>query len=410
MNPVSVVLHINIIFLVTLYRVWCHRLNIDMSNLKKNIWTIQLPKKSLLVVATLLFAACARPASHGDATTPNGLSDATLPEIHVIEKVSPEGPVVDAYDAEMLFNRATNALEKGDYVSAASQYQQLEREFPDSPHLESALYNLGICLDELGQYDEAVTTYHKLLTRFPDTEDLKNIWFRLAASLEALENWDELIAALESLENAGLPLTSIDRVEIRAKKGAALIESDKPGLAKFELEHAVRIFTRDESVSPTAPDYYYSMAQFKLAEITHAEMRRVTLPADDEALGDILEKKCQLLLDSQYLYTEVIRIGHPHWSAAAAYRTGALYRHLWEDMLDAKPPAELSEEEAQVYMEVLRKRIKILLRKAVKQWRRTMKFAERLSLDNAWVVQTQMDLKEIETVLEIEEQVGSDLP
>ncbi|MBN2527545.1 MAG: tetratricopeptide repeat protein [Deltaproteobacteria bacterium] len=334
----------------------------------------------------------------------------TLPQIHVVASPTPQGKPILAYDAHGLFEAAGDAMSTKDFVKAAELYQRLRDEFPQSNLLLPTLYNWGICLDEQGRHEEAVIAYRELLEKFPGSSDVKNTLFRLAASLEELEKWDEMVSSLETLEAHRDLLDPVDQVEIRAKKGAALLAADKPGLARIELEHAIRIFTRDNRVSPTAPDYYYAMAQFKLAELTHAEMRNVSLPVNDQALARALEHKCQLLLDAQYLYTQVIQTGHPHWSAAAAYSTGALYHHLWKDMLDAPAPNGLSAEEEGVYNEVLRKRIKILLQKAVKQWRRTMTFALRLNLDNAWVAQTQKDLREIETVLEIEQHVGADLP
>ncbi|MBN2718586.1 MAG: tetratricopeptide repeat protein [Deltaproteobacteria bacterium] len=362
------------------------------------------PLIALLPLMALWSTGCAhKHVSTEPAITP-------LPEIHVAAEKQNGGQVIDAYDAATLFERGNRLLGAERFADAIETYRRLENEFPRSPYLAPTLYNLGICLDKTGQYDAAVDTYQKLLRGFPDFNDVKNARFRLADSLEALARWDDLIGTLDTLSAQTPDLTPVDKVEIHAKKGAALIETNQPALAKIELEQAVRVFTRAEGVSPTAPDFYYSMAQFKLAELTHAQMRQVSLPADDKALEAILEKKCRLLLDAQYLYTQVIRIGHPHWCAAAAYRTGALYHHLWEDMLAAKPPTGLTDSEQEVYMEVLRKRITILLKKAVKQWRRTLAFAMRLNLDNAWIAQTRQDLKEIESVLEIEEQVGADLP
>jgi tetratricopeptide (TPR) repeat protein len=348
-------------------------------------------------------SSCARPH------TPDTTEVQRLREVHVVQLPEKQGHTIDAYDAIELFNRGNLALEAEKYNDAIILYLQLQREFPDTQFLAPALYNSGICFDRLGRYEDAVATYRRFIEKFPESDDMKDILFRLSESLEELARWEEMISVLDTLNGHNAQLTPVDRVEIRTRKGAALIELQRPGLARVELEHAIHIFTHDSSISQTAPDYYYAMAQFKLAELTHDEMHQLALPADDSALGEILEKKCQLLLDAQYLYTQVIRIGHPHWSGAAAYRTGALYHHLWQDMLSAPPPAALNETEQEMYTEVLRKRIKILLEKAVKQWRRTLKFARRLNLDSEWVIQTRRDLEEIEALLKIESQVGADL-
>jgi hypothetical protein len=78
-------------------------------------------------------------------------------------------------------------------------------------------------------------------------------------------------------------------------------------------------------------------------------------------------------------------------------------------MLAAPPPKNDTPEEADIYKEILRKRIKILLEKAVKQWRRTLKFASRLNLKNHWVESTRADLEKIESLLVIERHAGEDL-
>jgi hypothetical protein len=134
----------------------------------------------------------------------------------------------------------------------------------------------------------------------------------------------------------------------------------------------------------------------------HDEMRAVELPPDDAILGARLERKAELLLEAQRLYTNVIRIGDPHWAAAAAYRIGALYHHLWKDILAAPPPGDLDEEAREIYLKILRDRIRVLLEKAVLQWERTLKLGRRLRLDNEWVDSTTRDLEELRRELAIE--------
>ncbi|MBN2339916.1 MAG: tetratricopeptide repeat protein [Deltaproteobacteria bacterium] len=363
-------------------------------------------KKAHFLLIAVSAIGCT-PAPHTNGTAPIR----PLPPIHVVATPdSQNGMALDAFDAAELFSRAAANQREGNCDEAVVWYRKLQTEFPDAEELEPGYYNMGLCLNQLERHNEAAAAYRSLITAFPNSPDKQNAYFRLASSLEELEAWNEMVSTFNELQEQSEPLTALDEVEIYAKTGAALMRMSQPAQARIALENAVRIFTRDERISATAPDYYYSMAQFKLAELTHEEMRQVALPPDDTELAAILEKKCRLLLDSQYLYTKVIRIGHPHWSAAAAYRTGALYHHLWKDMLAAPAPAGLTEEEQGIYMEVLRKRIKVLLQKAVKQWKRTIAFAKRLELDNAWVLQTETDLREIEAVLEIEETIGADLP
>ncbi|MCP4196850.1 MAG: hypothetical protein GY762_06825 [Proteobacteria bacterium] len=122
-------------------------------------------------------------------------------------------------------------------------------------------------------------------------------------------------------------------------------------------------------------------------------MSEATLPADEALLGPALERKCQLLLDGQNEYTKTIRIAHPYWAAAAAYRIGNLYHILWEDMVSAPVPRDLNEEEQAIYSDLLKDRIQVLLTKATRQWKRTLKMARRLNLSNDWIEQTSRELE-----------------
>ena len=68
----------------------------------------------------------------------------------------------------------------------------------------------------------------------------------------------------------------------------------------------------------------------------------------------------------------------------------------------ADPPADLDEEAREIYLDILRERVRVLLEKAVLQWERTLKLAIRLGLDNEWIERTTRDLDKIREILVIE--------
>lgn len=328
--------------------------------------------------------------------------DAVLDPIHITAERDGERIVLDAYDAGGLFERAAAQLRRGRCDNAVEIYTRLIDEFTDSELVEPSLYNRGLCLDQLERYQEAASSYSELVERFPDSNDVTDALFRQAGSYEQLEAWDDAVAVFDRLLIERKDLRGIERVEALARKGSAEMQLDRHDAARLTLEEAVRTHRIGKGISPSDSVFHYSMAQFKLGELVHAEMRRVELPTDEEQLAELLEQKAQLLLDAQRLYTKVIRIGHAHWAAAAAYRIGALYHHLWADILSAPPPAELGEREQEIYFEILRERIRVLLKKAVVQWERTLKLAIRLGLDNEWIEKTTRDLKQIREILALE--------
>lgn len=312
---------------------------------------------------------------------------------------SPERIAVDGYDAAMLFNRGQAAYKRGDYKGAAEIYHQLYGEFPESELAPSALYNSALSREHLDDFAGAVEDYETLLRQYPGSPDVKDARFRMAGAYEALEAFGEVEATLNVLLYHQPDLEGIERVEALARKGAALIELGRPEEAREALKEAILLFRAGRDLSASASAHHVAMAHFKLAEIVEEEMRAVRLPSDEARLQPALEKKCQLLLDAQHEYTRAIRVGDPHFAAAAAYRIGQLYRILWADMLAAPPPEDLNDEERDIYLEVLKKRTRILLQKAIVQWERVLKMADRLNLSNEWVDRTRKDLSEIRGIL-----------
>ncbi|MCK9459883.1 MAG: tetratricopeptide repeat protein [Proteobacteria bacterium] len=350
--------------------------------------------RAVVLFASLLGAGPSACGAHREVTR--------LDPVHVTAARDGERVTVDAYDARELFVRASAALRAESYEEATRLYAALLAEFPESELVAPALYNQGLCYDALGRFRDAATSYGALVERFPGSEDAADALFRLAGSYEALEAWDDAVGALDLLV-ARQELSGIERVEALARRGSALIQVGRAGDARISLEEAVRLYRQGRGVSPSDSVFHYSMAQFKLGEIVHNEMRAIELPEDEALLEARLEAKAKLLLEAQRLYTKVIRIGHPHWAAAAAYRIGALYHHLWKDILDAPPPPGLDAEAQGIYFDILHERTRVLLKKAVVQWERTLKLARRLGLDNEWIDSTTRDLAEIRRELEIEE-------
>jgi tetratricopeptide (TPR) repeat protein len=308
---------------------------------------------------------------------------------------------LDAYDAAGLFRRAGAELAAGRCQAAVELYRRLDAEFPEADEAVPSLYNAGLCLDRLGRHEEAAAAFDRILERDPGHPDAKDALFRQAESLERSESWTEAAATCDRLL-ARSDLRPVERVEALSRKGAALRRHGDPAGARRALEEASRVYRLGRGIAPADPVVHYSRAEFEIGEIVHDEMRAVELPPDEALLEERLEHKADLLLEAQRLYTRVIRIGDPHWAAAAAYRIGALYHHLRVDILAAEPPPGLSEEEREIYLEILRDRTRVLLHKAVRQWERTLGLAVRLGLDNEWIARTTDDLRRIREVLVIE--------
>jgi len=361
----------------------------------------------LALAAALVALGCGarRPVTGSPTEDSTGDGDNIPDEVlradpmHVRAVRDKERLAVEAYDASGLFDRAAALLRKGRCEDAVTLYERLVREFADSTWAAPALYNSGLCHEQLEAFESAAADYQGLVERYPESRDVSDALFRLASVYEKLEAWSKSAVVYQQLLVDKGKLEGIERVEAGARLGGALIQLDRDAEARLILDEVRLTFRTSTDVSPTASNFYYAMALFKLGEILHREMSAVELPAQESEIEPALDKKCQLLLDAQRGYTKAIEVAHPHWAAAAAYRIGSLYRNLWDDMTGAPPPDDLNTEEREIYLEVLRARIRVLLKKAVVQWERTLKMARRLGLSNEWVEQTTSDLEQIRDVL-----------
>lgn len=306
---------------------------------------------------------------------------------------------IDAYDAQRLFDRAAAQLRLGNCDEAVVIYTKLAQEFPESRFVSPSLYNSGLCNEQLERFDKAAAAYETLIANFPGSNDVTDALFKLAGIYEKAGRLDDAEATYERILEQRKDLEGVERVEALARKGAVLIGLGRPDEAVAALDQAVHIFRTGQGISPSDSRFYYGMAQFYRGEIIRDRMHAVVLPQAEDEIEPALEHKCQLLLDAQFEYTRTIKVAHPHWAAAAAYRIGNLYRTLWDDILGTPPPTDLTDEEKEIYLEVLRDKLRVLLEKAVKQWERTLKMARRLNLDNEWVDKTTLELEEIRALL-----------
>src|SRR5262249_21942954 len=141
-------------------------------------------------------------------------------------------------------------------------------------------------------------------------------------------------------------------------------------------------------------DYFPGQAQFFIGEIYRLHFEDVHLAEvdDKDKLAADLEYKAELLLSAQGHYLRAIRIGNPHWGTAAGERIGQLYEELYDQMMNAPVPAHLSEDESHTYRALLRRKVRVLVQKAISIYERTLATAERIGVDSSFVQRTKESL------------------
>lgn len=235
--------------------------------------------------------------------------------------------------------------------------------------------------------------------------------FHLAAALYHLEDYERAERLLRTITQR----RDLERDEIlmaAVQHAVCLVELGQLDEAEHEFHRALN-FWRAHKNEEDFDLYLPAQAQFFLGEISRIRFEAAALDTSREeaALAQALELKCRLLLEAQAHYLTAIRMNHPHWSTSAGYRIGALYERLYDDMLAAKPPEGLSEEETAVYREELLSKVRILVTKALPIYEQTLAAAERTGTTSPFVDKAKAGLERLQSILtdggEAQQSIGS---
>ncbi len=330
----------------------------------------------------------------------SGDGDGRPPQELAFEPVHIEGdPELEGLNDEELFAGGTSAYAANDYKKAARYFGRLADFHPDSRHRRAALYNAGLAHQRLEEWELAYGRFDELSDPQRGFGDALDATFRVAETLYHLGRHLEAAGLLEIIAHrADLPWNK--RIEAMVQNGICLHEAGLSQQAEAALRKALSTYnglTHKEDVD----DYFPGQAQFFLGEIYRLHYESVVLdPAQGaEKLGEDLEHKAQLLLSAQGHYLRAIRIGNGYWATAAGARIGGLYENLYDHMVNSPAPSELDGEQAEIYRQELRKKIRILITKAINVYERTLEAAERIGAQNVFVEDTRLSLKKMKDLL-----------
>lgn len=301
---------------------------------------------------------------------------------------------------EELFAIGQAAFSAGDLPRAAAAFGRLADLFPSSRHEATALYDAGLAHQRLGQWPQAEARYQRLVRRYegPDAVDAA---FKLAEcryQQADLPGARDLLDALARRADLG----SGDHLRALAQRGVVELELGRTEEAEQTLRLAVSSW-KQASETERLDDYYPSQAQFYLGEVYRAHFLAVRLDPStggEEKLARDLEDKASLLLSAQGHYLRAIRMGHPDWAVAAGFRIGELYDALHAALVEAPLPPGLDAEETAAYRDELKRKVRVLVTKAIAIYEQTLAVAGRSRLqDNRFVAETQASLDRMKRAL-----------
>jgi tetratricopeptide (TPR) repeat protein len=311
---------------------------------------------------------------------------------------------------EELFAAATSFYAAEDWAQAARYFGRLADFHPKSIHRRASLYNAGLALEKLKAWDDAHARFVELADPAKGTGDALDASYRLAEVLYHAERFSEAVDVLKAI-SARNDLNFDKRFEAKVQQGVCELEMGQKEVAEATLRAAVGEWNElpDKDL---VDDYFPGQAQFFLGEIFRLHYESVTLDGNrpTEKLAEDLEYKSELLLSSQGHYLRAIRVGNGYWATASGSRIGGLYENMYEHMVNAPAPNELRAEERDVYRSEIRRKIRVLITKAITVYERTLEAAERIGASSPFVEETKTSLRKMKELLLAEVKADEEAP
>lgn len=307
----------------------------------------------------------------------------------------------DAYDAVMLFDRATEALRARRCEPALADYERLAREFPDSRYVAAAYYNRGVCLQVLRRFGDAVTSFRESITRSRERELVRDAWFRIAATAESMnpQRPDLVVEATTALLT--LPgLTISEQIEARARQAAALLAQGDRARAVTIAQEAIDLAPTPEAIRALDDDAFIAEANFVQAEASRLDAADVVIDVSAPDLEAAIERRVGFVVHAHVRYNAAIRVGNADWAAASGFRLGEMYSDLYRAIVEARTPPEWDDHAVQIYRRRTAQRLRGMLSGALRAWEATVEMARRNGIqDNEWVRRTDEQIQALREMI-----------
>ena len=238
-------------------------------------------------------------------------------------------------------------------ADAALVYQAFTARFPRHKEAQEALGVLGRIQAALGQLDQAEKTFRRYLKLYRKADDVRVIAIELgrlleeqnkpsaqhyAATAKRFKKRDFVHLHIEALMGLARATKPKERARIYQVVVAADTETIHGGEAAFLLAERVR-------------EHYLAL---KLAPSRSTRELRKSLTAMTKGLQK-----------ADRAYQAVLKYKRSNWPGCAVGRIGGLYAHFASSLRAWKPPRGLSDDEADVYQQLLEDMILPIEEKAV---------------------------------------------
>lgn len=316
----------------------------------------------------------------------------------------------DETDRRAAFERARALLDSGAALQAARLFDDIARAAPAGPFAAPSVFNAGIAWENAGHRDLAILRFGDAVDRFGPTEIGKLSMIRATRLFAFLERWSAL-SAMADLLLARTDTDDVEHLEAYGAKALAVVEVGDPDAAKRFISKGRDIIDALGLGEGGRLPVEAAQVFFALGEVRRLESEKIALSSSPDAFAQVLEQRCQALLDAQSAYSDAMRSYDAHWSAMSGYRVGQLYRQLHDDLLAITPPrAADTAEKKQLFLGAMRLRYRVLLEKGLTMMEHTILLGRRTGEASAWIDRATEAKRDLERAIEREKEQLRALP
>jgi hypothetical protein len=300
----------------------------------------------------------------------------------VVVRAPKPGQNLNFYDAKEVFNRGRLARSFEQYEDCIRFFGMVIDEFPTSKYAHPALYNRGLCYESHDNAHAAAKDFETFSERADDAESRLDGLFRLLHNLVEIDHNSKALQLTQKL--LSLKLAKLDQAEVLAKQGHVLHRLGQHGLTRPILLKSSRL-AREGADGLINGNAVYAEAEYLLGEINLQSMLDIRLKLPLEKMKYQLSDKLRHFRKSQLHFLNAVKAQIKGFSSHAGERLGALYAGLYDDLLSAEKPADLTPQEVSIYYEELILRVTPVLRNAINIYDKSLRLGRRLGEKQIWL-------------------------
>lgn len=322
--------------------------------------------------------------------------------------------VVTARDATSipdLYDHAGALAREGKHADAAREFERVVRLDPAGELADDALFQAAAEHDEASEFPQAANGYEELARRFPESE-LRTAALVRASRLRAhLEDWQRAGDIAGRVLASSVDLGPFERVVLYGASALARLEHDDEHAAESFIEKGREVIDANQLDAAGRVSRDLAGLYFALGELRRRRAERIVFNPTPPDFANVLEQRCQLLLDAESAYSDAMRAYDAHWSAMAGFRVAELYEHLHEDLMRVVPPESADTlEKRQLFEGAMRLRYAILLEKALHMVEHTLSMSARTGERSPWVERAELAKANIAAAVKREDAALAALP